>query len=343
MRYVYTEDHKFQDGRAELIDGQIHAPVEKPERAELIRAAVRDAGLGDETAPEPVDRSILETVHSPGYLRFLETAWDAWKEAHGDWDALPICWPTRTFAHRVPESIDGLLSYYSFDAGSPITPGTWRAATASASVATTGARFVAGGEPAVFSLCRPPGHHAARDVYGGYCFINNAAAAVETLRENGSERVALLDVDYHHGNGSQAIFYDRADVLFVSIHADPRQEFPFFLGYADETGTGDGEGANLNIPLRWGSGWNDGYQEALANAVQRISGFHPDALVVSLGLDTFDGDPISHLKLQTADYPRLGEMIAKIRVPTLFVMEGGYAVSALGDNVVGVLKGFEGR
>lgn len=341
MLYVYTEDHKFQDGSAELIDGQIHPPVEKPERAELIRTAVRDAGLGEETAPEPVDRAVLEKVHAPAYLEFLETAWDAWQKAHGDWDALPICWPTRTFSHREPEAIDGLLSYYSFDAGSPITPGTWRAATASAGVAATGAAFIAGGEQAVFSLCRPPGHHAARDVYGGYCFLNNAAVAIESLRERGCERIALLDVDYHHGNGSQAIFYHRPDVFFISIHADPRQDFPFFLGFADEIGDGKGEGANINMPLRWGTGWSDGYEEALAHAVKRAAEFGPDALVVSLGVDTFDGDPISRFKLQTTDYPRLGGMIAEIRVPTLFVMEGGYAVSALGDNVAGVLKGFE--
>lgn len=341
MHIIYSEDHRHQDGTAELIDGQFHPPVEKPERAERILAAVREAGIGGIQAPDAVERRILEKVHDPGYLQFLEKAWDEWIAAHGDWDALPIDWPTRTFVQRLPEAIDGKLGYYSFDAGTPITRGTWKAATAAASVASSGARKVVGGEHAVFCLCRPPGHHAARDLYGGYCFLNNAAVAVEELLEGGSGRVAVVDVDYHHGNGTQTIFYRRGDVLFASIHADPRQDFPFFLGYVDETGEGEGADANANYPLRWGTGWTDGYDDALGAALGRVRDFAPDAVVVSLGTDTFDGDPISRFKLRSDDYLRIGEGIGGLRLPTVFVMEGGYAVDALGVNVVNVLSGFE--
>lgn len=341
MRIIFSEDHKYQDGTAELIDGQFHPPVEKPERADRILAAVNDAGIGRVEAPEPVARQILEKVHDPGYLQFLESAWDEWVAAHGEWDALPIDWPTRTFVQRLPEAIDGKLSYYSFDAGTPITGGTWKAITAAASVASTGARRVAAGERAVFCLCRPPGHHAARDLYGGYCFLNNAAIAVEELLAAGSESVAVVDVDYHHGNGTQTIYYERGDVLFTSIHADPRQDFPFFLGYDDETGEGEGAGANVNFPLRWGTGWTDGYEEALDALLGRVREFAPDAVVVSLGTDTFDGDPISRFKLKSDDYLRIGDRLGGLDLPTVFVMEGGYAVDALGINVVNVLTSFE--
>lgn len=340
MKTIFSVEHGFQDGRVELIDGQLHPPVEKPARAQQIRDAVVYADLGEVRAPDPVDRAALERVHTPAYLDFLETAWSHWATDRGDRDALPLCWPCRTLVQREPETIDGRLGYYSFDAGTPITSGTWRAATASASVATTGARLLADGEPHAFSLCRPPGHHAAADLYGGYCFLNNAAIAAETLVAGGCARVAILDVDYHHGNGTQAITYQRPDILYASIHADPRDDFPFFLGYADETGAGAGEGANANYPLRIGAGWDSGYADALDAACARVRDFGPDALVVSLGVDIFDGDPISFFTIQSDDFPRVGARIAGIGAPTLFVMEGGYAVDALGRNVVNVLQGY---
>ena len=341
MRTVFSVDHAFQNGRSELIDGQIHPPVEKPARAEAIHRAVEAAGLGKIVAPDPLDEAALAWVHTPRYLTFLREAWDAWTRAHGTWDALPLAWPCRPLSRREPQAIDGRLGYFSFDAGTPITGGTWQAATASASVALTGAALVSGGERAVFSLCRPPGHHAAAELYGGYCFLNNAAIAAEAFRANGAERVAVFDVDYHHGNGTQAIFYDRADVLYASIHADPRQDFPFFLGYADEAGAGAGAGANLNYPLALGTGWNTGYADALRDAIARIDRFGADAVIVSLGVDTYDGDPISGFKLKTDEFPKLGAALAGLGRPTLFVMEGGYAVDALGDNVAATLSGFE--
>lgn len=342
MRTIFSPAHKLQDGKAELIDGQIHPPVEKPARAEAIRSALVEARLGDIVEPPACDAAPLARVHTTPYLTFLRDAWDDWVAARGAWDALPLAWPCRTLSQREPESIDGRLGYYAFDAGSPITAGTWRAATASASVALAGAAEINDGARSVFSLCRPPGHHAAADLYGGYCFLNNAAIAAEDLLARGAQRVAILDVDYHHGNGTQAIFYARSDVMYLSLHADPRQDFPFFLGYADETGAGAGERANLNYPMRLGTGWDSGYADAVADALRAVGAFAPDVLVVSLGVDTFDGDPISGFKLQPDDFRRLGARLAGANRPTLFVMEGGYAVDELGPNVVRVLSAFEG-
>jgi acetoin utilization deacetylase AcuC-like enzyme len=201
---------------------------------------------------------------------------------------------------------------------------------------------VLAGERAAFALTRPPGHHAGMDFFGGYCFLNNAALAAQSLRDAGVRRVAVLDVDYHHGNGTQAIFYDRADVFFASIHGDPHTEYPYFLGYADERGEGAGEGCNLNLPLARGSGFAV-WREALARALKAIAGFGADALVVSLGVDTFEGDPISGFGLRSADYLAVGEDIAAAGLPTVFVFEGGYAVAEVGINTVNVLEGFGHR
>jgi acetoin utilization deacetylase AcuC-like enzyme len=209
-------------------------------------------------------------------------------------------------------------------------------------VALTGAEQLRGGARGAFALCRPPGHHAARDLYGGYCFLNNAAIAAQYLRDHGAARVAILDVDYHHGNGTQDIFYDRADVLFVSLHGDPATEFPYFSGYADEMGAGDGAGFNLNFPLPAGTTFGE-WRAALAKALQRVREFGADTLVVSLGVDTYMGDPISSFQLDSPDFTAYGSLIGACGLPTLFVLEGGYAVAEIGINVVNVLCGFEGQ
>lgn len=193
---------------------------------------------------------------------------------------------------------------------------------------------------AAFGLCRPPGHHAGADFFGGYCFLNNAAIAAEWLRDNGAGRVAILDVDYHHGNGTQSIFYDRSDVMFLSIHADPMDEYPYFLGHADETGARAGTGFNQNWPLPLGTGWQE-YAPALDDACRWITVFKPDVVVVSLGLDCFEEDPISGFKFTSEDFLRLGQTLSRTGLPALFLMEGGYAVGALGTNCVNVLEGFE--
>ena len=340
MRTVYSETHRLQDGKAELIDGKLLPCFEMPRRADLILAEVKARNLGEVVGPDAFGSGPLERVHDRRYLAFLATAWDAWLAAHGDYDALPLVWPIRHHRAIEPETIDGRLSYFSMDAGTPLTAGTWRAATGSADVALTGAKLVAGGAPAAFALCRPPGHHSGPDYLGGYCFLNNAAIAAQWLRDQGAKRVAILDVDYHHGNGTQAIFDDRADVLFLSLHADPAQEYPHFLGYADETGTGAGEGFTRNYPMRHGTGF-DRWGEALDDALGRVRGYAPDALVVSLGVDAFKDDPISKFKLESADFTATGRRIGGLRLPTLFVMEGGYAVEPIGVNAVNVLEGFE--
>jgi acetoin utilization deacetylase AcuC-like enzyme len=338
---VYSPDHHRHHARAELIDGVMAAPVEVPERAELVLAAVRERAIGPVVEPDPWGPDVsaaLAAVHDQRYLDFLAGAHDEWLEAGRAGDALPLAWPARHMRQIEPTTIDGRLSYFSFDAGTPITEGTWVAASASARVALTAARLVLAGEQAAFALCRPPGHHATGDSFGGYCFINNSAVAAQALRDGGVERVAVIDVDYHAGNGTQTIFYERPDVLTCSIHADPRQEYPFFLGHADEVGSGRGEGTNRNWPLPWGTRW-EAWTGALEEALHAVRAFGADALVVPLGVDTYRDDPISQFELDSPDYLRVGAALASLRLPTVVVLEGGYATEAIGLNVVNVLEG----
>ncbi len=340
MITVYSPEHRQQEGRFELIFGELTPCYEKPERAEIVLARVRETGIGEVVPPKRFGRKPLLRVHDEGFLDFLENAWQDWARVHGEKDALPMNWTVRTFRQKVPRSIDGKLGFYSLDASTPITRGSWRAATSAADTALTASGLIASGERAAFALTRPPGHHAARDLYGGYCFLNNAAIAAQSLLDGGAARVAILDIDYHHGNGTQSIFYDREDVLFVSIHGDPMDEFPYFLGYADEKGAGRGDGMNVNYPLPWGT---DGpaWMNALDDGAKKIASYGPDALVVSLGLDTYKEDPISRFLLSSGDYLEIGRRIAGLDLPTVFVLEGGYAVEALGVNAVNVLTGFE--
>ena len=340
MITVFSESHRQHFGKFELIDGQFVTPYECPERMDIIMQRITEAQLGEIVDPLDFGLNPIARVHSPEFIDFMRTAHDSWKQSHGDTDAMPICWPTRTFRQKPPTAIDGLLSYYTFDAATPITSGTWTAITASVNVALTGVELIQSGQPHVFSACRPPGHHAATEVFGGYCFFNNAAIAAQALLDGGAERVALLDVDYHHGNGSQSIFYDRADVLYVSLHGDPRQEFPYFLGYADETGSDAGNGCNCNFPMPWGTQWAE-YGQCLDQGLKRIQNFSPDALVISLGVDTFEKDPISKFRLKSKHFLDIGARIAQSAdCPSLFIMEGGYAVDEIGVNVVNLLTGF---
>ncbi|MCY1277034.1 Acetylpolyamine amidohydrolase 1 [compost metagenome] len=341
MLTFYSDDHHLHHGRCELIDGELKPCFEMPSRADHVLQRVRERSLGEVLAPGDFGRAPLERIHTRDYLAFFEGAWARWAALGKDGDLLPYTWPARTLRGVCPDSLHGQFGYYSFDAGAPITAGTWQAAYSAAQVALSGQREIAAGARSAFALCRPPGHHAAADVMGGYCYLNNAAIAAQACLDQGAARVAILDVDYHHGNGTQSIFYDRADVLFTSIHGDPRFEFPFFLGHADETGAGAGEGCNLNLPLAAGSAW-DVWGAALESACRRIAAYAPDVVIVSLGVDTFKEDPISQFKLDSPDYLRMGERIARLGKPTLFVMEGGYAVAEIGINAVNVLEGFEG-
>jgi acetoin utilization deacetylase AcuC-like enzyme len=314
---------------------------EKPQRADHILARVKERQLGEVHAPSDFGRAPLLRVHSAAYLDFFEGAWTRWQAEQGHGDLLPYTWPARTLSERLPSSLHGQLGYYSFDAGAPITAGTWQAAYSAAQVALSAQAAIAAGAQSAFALCRPPGHHAAGELMGGYCYLNNAAIAAQAFLDQGRTKVAILDVDYHHGNGSQSIFYARNDVLFTSIHGDPLAEFPFFLGYADELGEGAGAGYNLNLPLPAGSGW-EAWGAALEQACQRITEYGAEVLVVSLGVDTFKDDPISQFKLDSPDYLSIGRRIARLGLPTLFVMEGGYAVAEIGINAVNVLEGFQG-
>jgi acetoin utilization deacetylase AcuC-like enzyme len=218
------------------------------------------------------------------------------------------------------------------DADTALTAGTWVAAKTGADCAVNAAHALRLGEHGSFALTRPPGHHAGADFFGGYCFLNNAALAAQHLLDDGLQRVAILDLDYHHGNGTQSIFYRRKDVLFASIHADPRQDYPYFLGHADEPGEAEGLGYNMNLPLPRGAGAAQWFA-ALESACLKMSMFAPQALVVSLGGDGFG--------LGSADFLRIGERIGYLGLPTVFVFEGGSAVPELGINVVNVLEGFE--
>ena len=343
MITFYNHLHAQHQGKVEMFRGALVPCFEVASRADHVLAELSRRQLGTVQTPSAFDDSVLATVHSPRYLNFLATAWDQWvalDPANANEDILPSVWPTRTFRTDIePDNFSAKAGLYSFDAGTPFTCGTWVAARAGAHCALSAAQQVLDGDRAAFALSRPPGHHAGADFFGGYCFLNNAALAAQHFIRAGLKKVAILDVDYHHGNGTQAIFYERPDVFFVSIHGDPRTEFPFYLGHADEVGAGAGLGANVNLPLPRGTDFT-AWSDALTKALAAIDRFGADALVVSLGVDTFEGDPISGFQLKSDDYLRLGERLAQMVLPTVLVFEGGYAVEAVGTNAVNVLEAF---
>ena len=340
MKTIYSDVHRGHAGAKEFHLGEMVPMFEMPRRIDMILARMATLGRNDIMAPETFGDEAILAVHAPDYVRFLSQAWDLWKQECEQDFALPFTFIAPSMRKVEPSSIHGKLGRYAFDLAVPFVAGTWQAARSAADVALTGQKLVAAGARASFALCRPPGHHALADMGGGYCYLNNAAIAAQAFRDQGAARVAILDVDYHHGNGSQSIFYARPDVLFVSLHGDPMTEFPYYLGYGDETGAAAGEGFNLNLPLPPGTAWST-YGDALQAGLARIRDFGPDAVVVSLGVDTFKDDPISAFKLENDDYLKIGEAIAGLGRPTLFVMEGGYAVEDIGVNTVNVLTGFE--
>jgi acetoin utilization deacetylase AcuC-like enzyme len=341
VKVVHSPLHARHDGGKELHRGELVPCFEMPARVDYILKAVERAGF-EVSSPRSFALESLLRVHDAGFIEFLRTAHAEWRALGKEGFMLPSGFPARGLRRdHIPSGINGKLGYYSFDASTPIVEGTWEAALDAAQCALTAAALVAEGEKSAYALCRPPGHHAGHATYGGYCFLNNAALAAQHLRELGFSRVAVLDVDYHHGNGTQDIFWERSDVLFVSIHGTPETEYPYFLGYADERGAGAGEGYTRNFPLPRGTTWAE-YSTALEAAMDVIGSFSPDALVVSLGVDTYEADPISAFKLATHHYPLMGRRLAELKAPTVFVQEGGYAVDDIGTNVVGVLEGFLG-
>jgi acetoin utilization deacetylase AcuC-like enzyme len=341
MITVFSEEHVLRNARTELHGGQLVRPFECPERVQMVVERIQAVGLGEIRVPSRFGLAPVLRVHDEQFVEFLSTAWADWVATGNLGEAIPDCWPARRMAQRRPNGIVGKLGFYAMAGETSISAGSWEAAQAAADVALSAASLIRDGARSAFALCRPPGHHAARDLYGGYCFLNNAAIAAQYLRDQGAARVAILDVDFHHGNGTQDIFYDRADVFYASLHGDPADAFPYFSGYADEQGLGAGAGYNLNVPLPSGTEFAV-WRAALATTLDRIRAFAPDALVVSLGVDTFAEDPISFFKLRCDDFSTYGRMIAACQLPTLFVFEGGYAVVEVGINAVNVLTGFEG-
>ncbi|MEM7442871.1 MAG: histone deacetylase family protein [Pseudomonadota bacterium] len=341
MLIIHSDAHRVHAPKRELSGGDFMIAVETPQRADAILAAVKAAGIGPIEEPETFGLDAILAVHSEAYVSFLVHCYEEWAAEYPSRDALPLIWPVKGLRRRVPESIDGRLGYYCADAGTPVTAGSWVAARAGAEISLTATNAILEGAPAAYALSRPPGHHASADMMCGYCYLNNAAIAAQHALDRGAARVAILDVDYHHGNGTQDIFYARDDVLVVSIHADPDQEYPYFLGFADETGQGAGEGFTLNLPLPWGTNWQT-YAAALDRAVSRIEAFRPDLLVVSFGADTYKGDPISRFELEELDFAPMGGMIGQLGLSTIVIQEGGYAVDALGRNVVNFLTGLQG-
>lgn len=345
MLIYHNPSHQKHDGRQEMFRGKLVPCHETPARLEYVLEALRARPVGEMRVPGPADQALIRRVHTPRYVDFLASAWDQWvaiDASNAALDILPSIWPVRGFRHDVePTNFAARVGLFSFDSGTPMTGGTWEAAQVGAACAIDAARAVwdGNGPRAAMALTRPPGHHAGADFFGGYCFLNNAALAAQSLRDAGAKRVAILDVDYHHGNGTQSIFYERPDVLTVSVHGDPTTEYPFYLGYADEHGQAAGQGFNVNLPLPAGTNFST-WADAVSRGLAAIRDFKADALVVALGVDTFEGDPISRFTLSSDDYFDVGRMLAQAGLPTVFTMEGGYAVAEVGVNVVNVLEGF---
>src|SRR5262245_24436868 len=353
MRVVYSPAHLAHDTVTETVLGSVIPANGVAERAERIRATLEaDGGFTIEGPVEHGTDPIL-AVHDPGLLRFMEEAWPAARsQSVGRPYLIADTYPNfRMFEGMSPELLaarpetsyaGGRAGWWGLDTANPLVPGTYGAARAAVDVALTTADIVIGGERAAYGLCRPPGHHAARSMAGGYCFLNNAAIAAEAVVRATGERVAILDVDYHHGNGTQQIFWRRGDVLYVSLHADPERQYPFLLGRADDTGEGEGAGTNLNLPLPAGTD-DEAYLDALDRGLAAISESPGDLIVVSLGFDTYGQDPIGDFALTTAVYHECGRRVAALGRRLVILQEGGYYRPALGANARAWLRGAEGR
>ena len=337
MITVFDEAQRAHDPQFFLSSGAAQPCPEKPARVDALLGAVRALGGPVVQAPDAGIDPILR-VHPARYLTFLQTIHSRWTRIPGaSAEVIPNIHPAnRTDGY--PLSAVGQAGFHQTDTSCPISAETWGAAYASAQTAIHGADIVHQGERAVYALCRPPGHHAFAELAGGFCYLNNSAIAAQRLTDAG-RRVAILDVDLHHGNGTQGIFYDRPDVLTVSLHANPERYYPFFWGYPEERGAGAGLGANLNLCLERGTG-DEGFMAALDKGMQAVADFGADTLVLALGLDAFEGDPFAGLAVTTPGFGRIGRAVAAIGLPTLIVQEGGYLCPELGQNLQAVLRGF---
>jgi acetoin utilization deacetylase AcuC-like enzyme len=330
---IFTPLHRGHDPRDH---------PDTPARGDLLLRAALEFGL---SARSPDDAGLLpiEAVHAPGLLALLQTAYQRFAQLReGPRPAVPDTFAVREFGARalsdsIPRSIWGQLGHYCTDNLTPILPRTWEAAYWSAQIAVSAADALNAGAPLVYALCRPPGHHAFRDLYGGFCYLNNVAIAADLLTKHG-RRPAIIDIDYHHGNGTQAIFYERADVFFCSIHADPDVEYPYYCGFAHETGRGAGQGYTLNLPLPLETEETD-YLRALDTALTATEDFAPDVVLVSLGFDTLAGDPQGGMQLEVSTFAHIGRELAGLRRPLLVIQEGGYLLPALGPALSAFLEG----
>ncbi|SLN62627.1 histone deacetylase family protein [Oceanibacterium hippocampi] len=339
MKAVFDARQRKHDPKHFMASGALSQNPEQPARIDALMAGAKAAGASF-VAAEDHGRGPLAAIHSPEYLAFLETIHERWKRIPGaSEEVIPNVHPDRRTV-GYPRSAVGQAGYHQVDTACPIAAGTWESAYWAAQATLTGADLILDGEKAAYVLARPPGHHAFADLAGGFCFLNNVAIAAEHLRRAG-RRPAILDVDVHHGNGTQGIFYDRDDVLTVSIHADPERFYPFFWGHAQERGEGRGRGYNLNLPLPRGTG-DAAHREALGLALARIRAFGADVLVVALGLDASENDPLQGLSITTAGFGGIGAAIAGLALPTLLVQEGGYLSDDLGANLTSFLRGFVG-
>lgn len=338
MKVVLSDLQKRHGPVNYLVNGTFVPSPETPERVDLLLAGALAAGC-ERVAPPPCGMAPLAAVHTQDYLAFLMRAHERWSHIAGA--SAEVIADIRPLRRDVgyPSSVIAQAGYHMADAAAPIAASTWEAALWSAASAVHAADLVLGGDRVAYALCRPPGHHAGRDVAAGFCYLNNVAIATERLLPR-FRRLAILDLDLHHGNGTQEIFYSRADVFTVSIHADPRRFYPFFTGYIDERGTGAGMGCNLNLPLERGAS-DEPFLAALDLALGRIAVFAPEALVVALGLDGFAGDPIAGLTLTTAGFGRIGAALAAAwDGPLLIVQEGGYPCRELIENSAAFLRNF---
>ncbi len=339
MKVIYSNEHVGHDPQQFIVRGRMKRSNEQPERASSLLAAARGQGHAV-IAPEDHGPGPRAAIHTPQYLRFLETAWADWQQLDGaSEEVMPNVHPFPNQPFSYPDSLVGRAGYHLGDMACSVGRHTWHAAVWSAHVATHAAQLVLEGERAAYALCRPPGHHAYADRANGFTYLNNAAIAAAHLRQRHA-RVAILDIDVHHGNGTQGIFWRRRDVLTVSLHGDPHFCTPFFTGHAHEVGEGEGLGFNLNLPLARGTR-DDAYMQALDTATTTIRAYAPGALVVALGLDAHEHDPYQALAVSTPGFGRILGEIARLGLPTVLVQEGGYLSEDLGPNLASALGGFE--
>lgn len=339
MKVIYSDAHKDHDPQQFIVRGRVKRSNEQPERAfKLLDAAQR--GGHTIVAPDDFGAAPRAAVHTPQYLTFLETAWTRWQALEdASEEVMPNVYPFPGQPCTYPDSVVGQAGLHMGDNACSIGQHTWQAATASANVATHAAQLTLDGERVAYALCRPPGHHAYADRANGFCYLNNAAIAAQHLRQRHA-RVAILDIDVHHGNGTQGVFWRRNDVLTISIHGDTRFCTPFFVGHAHERGEGDGLGYNINLPMPVGAK-EDAYLHTLASALTSIRQFAPGALVVAMGLDAHERDPYKALAVTTEGFSHILEAIARLDLPTVLVQEGGYLSDDLGPNLASALTGFE--